>query len=50
MEYYCCHAWAGAPSCYFVMLDKLQRRIYRTAGLSLAASLELLAHHQNVAS
>ena len=32
---YCCHVWAGAPSCY---LD------------SLAASLEHFAHHRNVAS
>ena len=30
---YCCHVWAGAP------------RIYRTVGPSLAACLELLAHH-----
>ena len=20
---YCCHAWAGAPSCYLELLDKL---------------------------
>ena len=47
---YCCLVWAGAPSCYFEMLDKLQKRICRTVGPSLAASLEPLAHHQNVAS
>ena len=47
---YCCHAWANAPSCYLELLDKLQNRIYRTVGPSLAASLEPLAHHQNVAS
>ena len=29
---YCCHAWAGAPSCYLELLDKLQK---------LAASLHL---------
>ena len=23
----CCHAWAGAPSCYFKMFDKLQKQI-----------------------
>ena len=46
---YCCHAWAGAPSCY-LELDKLQKRIWRTVDPSLAVSLEPLAHHQNVAS
>ena len=47
---YCCHVWAGAPSCYLELLDKLQKRICRTIGPSLAASLEPLAHHRNVAS
>ena len=42
---YCCHVWAGAPSCYLELLDKLQKRICRTVGPSLAASLEPLAHH-----
>ena len=42
---YCCHIWAGAPSCYLELLDKLQKRICRTVGPSLAASLEPLAHH-----
>ena len=22
---YCCHAWAGAPSCYLELLEKLQK-------------------------
>ena len=22
---YCCHLWAGAPSCYLELLDKLQK-------------------------
>ena len=39
-----CHVWAGAPSCYLELLDKLQKWISRTAGPSLAASLEPLAH------
>ena len=47
---YCCHIWAGAPSCYFELLDKLQKRICRTVRPSLAASREPLAHRQNVAS
>ena len=47
---YCCHVWAGAPSCYFELLDKLQKRICRTVGSSLAASLECLVHCRNVVS
>ena len=47
---YCCHVWAGAPSCYLDLLDKLQKRICRIVGPSLAASLEPWAHRQNVAS
>ena len=45
---YCCHVWAGAPSCYLKLLDKLQKRICRTVGLWLAASLDPLAHRENV--
>ena len=47
---YCCHVWAGAPSCYLDLLDKLQERICRIVGPSLAASLEPLVHRRNVAS
>ena len=47
---YCCHVCAGAPSCYLELLDKLQKRICRIVGPSLAASLEPLAHHRNVTS
>ena len=47
---YCCHIWAGAPKCYLRLLDKLHKRICRTVGPSLAASLEPLAHRRNVAS
>ena len=47
---YCCHVWAGAPSCSLELLDKLQKQICGTAGSSLAASLEPLAHRRNVAS
>ena len=41
---YCCHVWAGAPSCYLDLLYKLQKWICRIVGPSLAASLEPLAH------
>ena len=37
---YCCHVWAGARSCYSEFLDKLQKPNFRTAGPSLAPSLE----------
>ena len=47
---YCCHVWAGALSCYLELLDKLQKRVWRIVGPSLAASLELLAHRRNVVS
>ena len=40
----CCHVWAGAPCCYLELHDKLQKQICRTAGPSLATSLEALAH------
>ena len=46
----CCHVWAGIPNCYFELLNKLQKRICRTVGHSLAASFEPLAYRQNVAS
>ena len=41
---------AGAPSCYLELLDKLQKRMFRTVDPSLAASLEPLAHRRNVVS
>ena len=47
---YCCHVWAGAPSCYLELLDKLQKRICKAIGPSLAVSLEPLAHCRNVVS
>ena len=46
---YCCHVWAGAPSCYLELLDKLQKPICRVFGPSLASSLEPLAHRRNIA-
>ena len=47
---YCCHTWAGGPRCYLELLDKLQKPICTTVGPSLTASLEPLAHRQNVVS
>ena len=47
---YSCHIWAGGPSCYLELLDKLQKRICMTVGPSPAASLEPLALCRNVAS
>ena len=42
---YCCHVWAGALNCYLELFDKLQKRICRTVGTSLAAP-----HRRNVVS
>ena len=47
---YCFHVWAGTPSCCLEMIDKLQNRICGSISLSVAASLEPLAHWWNVAS
>ena len=37
---YCCHVWAGTPSCFLELLHKLQKWICRAVGPSLVASLE----------
>ena len=47
---YCRHVGAVAPSCYLELLDKLQKQICRTVGISLAASLDTSVHCQNGAS
>ena len=47
---YCCDFWDGAPSCSLELLDKLQKRIDKTVGPSLAASMEPLVNCSNVAS
>ena len=41
---YCFHVWAGPASCHEELSDKLQKSICRSAGYSLAVSLEPLAH------
>ena len=46
---YCCHVLGGSPSCYLGMIDKLQKRAYRTVGPTFAASLEALGPRKNVA-
>ena len=45
-----CHVLAGDPHCYLDRLVKLQEGVCMTIGPTLAASLELLGHHRNVAS
>ena len=42
---YCCHVWARVSSCYLEMLDKNE---YARLCSSFAASLEPLAHRQNL--
>ena len=49
MEYFC-HVLAGASNFYLELLDKLQKRICKTDGPSIAASFEPLPHRRNVAS
>ena len=46
---YCYHVQAGATRRYLELLDKLQKWIFRSVGPSFAASLEPLAHRQNIA-
>ena len=36
---YCCQVWESAPSCYLDILDKLQKRVYKTVGPALGTSL-----------
>ena len=47
---YCCHVWAGSHSNYLDILVKMQKKVGRTVGPSLAASLKPLAHHRNIAN
>ena len=47
---HCCHICGGALSCYWELLDKLQKRICKIVFPSLSASLETFVHHQNVGS
>ena len=47
---YICDVWVAAPSCYFELLDKLEKRICRTVDPSIADSFEPLADRRNVAS
>ena len=44
------HTWAGALSCHFYMLDKLQKWVSRTIGPTSVAPVESLADEQNVTS
>ena len=47
---YCFHVSAGTASCNLELLGKLNKQMCRTVGHSLDASLEFIAHCQNVAS
>ena len=50
MDIYVVTSGLSPPSCYLGLLDKLQKRICRTVGHSLAGSLEPLADRRNLAS
>ena len=47
---YCCHIWAGAPSCYLEMLDSYKKGYIGLLVPSLAASLQPLVHCRIVPS
>ena len=47
---YCRHVLAGAPNYCLDILDKLEKQVFMTVNLTLAASLEPLAHRRNVTS
>ena len=47
---YRCQVWAGGPSYYVELMDKLQKRLWGTVTPSLAASLEPLTPCRIVAS
>ena len=47
---YCCHVWVGTARCYLDISDKIEKRIRGTVGPSVAASVEPLAHCQNLAT
>ena len=47
---YCCHVWPGGPNWYLDFLNKLQKRLCRDFGPTLAVSPNPLAHLRNVAS
>ena len=47
----CCYrVWAGAPSCYLEILEKLQKIICRTVSPLVVASLEPLGYRRNIGS
>ena len=47
----CCYCvWAGAPSSYLKILEKLQKRICRTVSPLVVASLEPLGYRRNIGS
>ena len=47
---YCCHIWAGVPSCFLNILDTLQKKLCKKFGLLLGVYLESLVHNQSAAS
>ena len=47
---YCCHIWAGVPSCFLNILDILQKKLCKKFGLLLGVYLESLVHNQSAAS
>ena len=46
---YCCHIWAGVPSCFLNILDILQKKLCKKFGPLLGVYLESLVHNQSAA-
>ena len=47
---YCFHVWASARGCYFHMLDKMQKWVFRIVSPLVTAFLKPLTHCWNMAS
>ena len=45
--FYCCHVWIGALNIYLDILDQLQKRVCKTVGSLIGASLHHSTQHQN---
>ena len=47
---YCCHIWSGASAGVLGLLDSTQKRMANIIGPTLAATLQPLSHHRDIAS
>ena len=47
---YCCQVWAGVLKCYFNILKRVQKQVWKVSRLALSDLLEPLAHRCDVTS